>query len=323
MLAGVRQQNVHEVYHIHRNHRYSQLTRYSSSSRLITPPRLEDEVYPYRRVWPSIIIELSGIFGVAFVLYVASGFLGITLPESLQQPINILIALLPAVLWLATSYWRERRVPEPRRGILGVFIISGLVANAIALPLINAINPGEWLSLSPLVSRIIGNMVTFGVIHEFSKYIILRYTIWPQGIRERPDAIAYSAAATIGYVTVINLAYVLSANVSSDAAALNVFATTGTHIAAGMVISYGLAQSHFNPRSFLLTPFTLIMAAAIHGISITMRANFTNSGFFLGIAGTRPLFGLIIAVVLVVGILFIMAFLFNNAERQSREADSA
>lgn len=299
------------------------MSRYNPSpSRLITPPRIEDEVYPYRRVWPSLIFEISGVFSIAVALYILVGFIGVTIPGIAQGPVNIAIALAPAMLWGIASRWRERAVPQPRRGLLSVFIISALLANAIANPLLQFIDPAEWLSLSPLVSRIIGNMVTFGVIHEFLKYLVIRYTVWPQGYRIRLDALAYSMAAATGYVTVLNLDFVLRNEIGADAAALQVFATTGLHLAASMIVAYGLSETHFNPRSFLLMPFTLIVAALLHGVGITMRANFVNAGFFLGIAGTRPLFGLIISLAIVVGVFSAMAFLFNNAERQAREAEA-
>ena len=298
------------------------MTRYRSSSRLITPPRIEDEVYPYRRVWPSIIIEVGGVFGIATLLYVLVGFIGLSIPDAIQRPVNILVALAPALLWAAASRWRERTVPEPRRGLLSVFIISALVANAIAIPILDAINPTEWLSLSPLVSRIIGNAVTFGIIHEFLKYLVVRYTVWPLGFRIRLDALAYSMAVSLGYVTMFNLNYVLNNNFAVDAVALQVFASTGLQVSAGMIVAYGLSEMNFNPRNFLLMPFTLILASFLHGVGITMRANFVNAGFFLGIAGTRPLFGLIISLVIVGAILSAIAFLFNNADRQAREAEA-
>lgn len=295
------------------------MTRYNSS-RLLTPPKKEEEVYPYRRVWPSLLLEIGGVFGVAVAFFVLSGFLGVQVPSLLRLPVNVLIALSPVIFWTIFSRWRERRVPEPRRGLLTVFIITFLAANAIGVPFVQALDPETWLSVAGTIDRIIGYGVTVGVTHEIVKYLVLRYTVPAERLRVRLDAIAYGVAAALGYASVLNLRLVLFEDLAVDVLALQVFANTTVQIIASCVVAYGIAEARFNARSFLLLPVMFLLAALVEGGVIAFRAGLVNGGFVLGFGGTRPLFGLVFSLVSTVGMLFVMAFLFNNAERRAREA---
>src|SRR5688572_5828122 len=46
----------------------------SYNPRLLTPPE-EEEIYPYRRVWRSLIVETSLLFALTAVLFVLVNFL--------------------------------------------------------------------------------------------------------------------------------------------------------------------------------------------------------------------------------------------------------
>jgi hypothetical protein len=91
------------------------MTRFDS--RLITPPREEEEVYPYRRAWRSIALEGIILFGVITALYAATNFFSLQIPSSFNRQINIILALLPALLWLIFSWIPERFVPQPRQPV--------------------------------------------------------------------------------------------------------------------------------------------------------------------------------------------------------------
>jgi RsiW-degrading membrane proteinase PrsW (M82 family) len=194
-----------------------------------------------------------------------------------------------------------------------------LAANAIGTPVINALAPAEWLSLSGTFRRILGFAVTIGVVEEILKYLVIRYTIWPDRLRIRLDAVAYTNAAAIGYVMALNLHLALSTSLSTDDMAGRIFANMAIHLAAGMVVAYGMADLRFNPRSLLLMPVTLILASLIHGLGITARSGLMNAGFALGVASSRPLFGLALSAVIIGMVVVITAFLFTNVEREERE----
>ena len=107
---------------------------------------------------------------------------------------------------------------------------------------------------------------------------------------------------------------------SPDVLALNVFSITTTHLAASVFVAYGLAEVRFNPGTLIIMPTMMLFSTIVTGIAVSVTSSISNAKFFLGFAATRPLFGFVIALGLVVGALVVAAFLFNAAERQEREA---
>ncbi len=292
------------------------MSRYNTP-RLLTPPPEEEEVYPYRRVWSSLMIEIGGIFGLTATLYILVGFLGIDLP--LRRWVNLLIALTPALLWLVFSLWRERFVPEPRRHLTTVFVVAALAANGVALPLLDALAPNDWLPTATTLDRILGYALTIGVVQEAVKYLVVRFIVWPDGLRYRLDTVAYCVAAAVGYATVTNLQYIDPA-ISPDVVAIRVFANVVLHLAGSLLIAYGLAITRFNPQTVIVMPVAMLLASLIAGLVIAARPALSNAGFFLGASATRPLFGLVFTLAVIVAVTAIAIFLFNVAERQEREA---
>lgn len=290
------------------------------NKRLITPPREEEEIYPYRRAWRSFAIEAALIAGASSVIFVAINFIGFRLPDVAATPFNLLVAVLPAGVWSLFSLLAEYRVPEPRTRLLVVFGLSALLANAIGRPLVDEfLQPAQWLSLESAGNRIIGFTVTFGIVQETLKYIVLRLSIWPQHLRTREDSIAYALASAVGYATVLNVAYASSAPALPDANALRVLHITGMSLVGSLILSYGLSETRFGRANPLLLPATLFLAAFVSGVAISVRAGLINASLSLEGAAGRPLFGLGFSILLIIGIPVAIAFLYNVAERRERD----
>ena len=287
--------------------------------RLLTPPREEEEVYPYRRVWKSIFREI-GILTLISAAFYAIGVVGITIPERIHAPLNYALPLLAVGLWLYFSGWKESRVQDPRVQLLAVMLVSGLVANAIGVPIINALSPDDWLASAGSFERIFGYAFTVGVVQEGLKYMVMRIILWQEGFRNRWDTLAYASAAAVGYATVTNLHIIADGIISPDVLALRLYTNVVMHYAASAVLAYGLSELRFNPQVFFIMPIAMLFSAIVTGAFISIRASLTNSGFVLGVGGTRPLLGFVFSIVVVITILTLTAFFYNNAERRAREA---
>lgn len=289
-------------------------------SRFITPPKEEEEIYPYRRVWPSIVIE-TGVIGVlAIVIFVVTRFVDV--PRRFYSPVGVGISIIPVGLWLVFSLWRERFVPQPRTKLILVAVVSALVANAIGIPLVeNFLQVDKWLPLENAINRIIGYTFTQGLVQAILAYLVIRYLVWPENFRARLDSVAYSAASAVGYATILNLHFVLSGSPSPDTAAFRIFDALAVQLAMNIVIGYGLSEVCFNSRPFpLLLPAAVALASLITGLAIPLRSGLTNASLEQGVGSVSPIRGFLFSVTLLIVVSLIFAFLFDNAERQDAEA---
>lgn len=277
--------------------------------------------HPYRRVWRSLAIEVGALTVLTGVVFVAAGVMGLVLPVALQNVIRLLVGLTPLGLWLIFSVWAERRAPQPRSGLIMVAVVTALAANAVTIPLIEEVlQPQAWLSHASAITRIIGYMLSVGAATEFTKYFVMRYSIWPARIETRMDGIAYAVAASIGFATVWNLRAVFGPQETLDALAVAVFDTTVTGLAGGMVIGYGLAEMAIAQPTPFIGPLSLTLAAFVHGLAIPLRTGLVNASFSLVGGNAVLILGAGISVALILTTSFVISFLFTSSERREHEA---
>lgn len=291
------------------------------SPQLITPPKEEEEIYPYRRAWRSVFVETGILTVFLLVFFVLFSLLDITVPQQFLLPFNLIIVLLPALLWLVFSRVPERIVVEPRRRLLTTFVVTALVANAIGVPLLdNILQPDDWLPLASTLNRIIGYTTTVAILQEFLKYLVIRYIVWPEYYRVRTDAIAYGAASAVAYAMVISLNYLFqNPTATPDAVMLRVFATTTINIVGSLIVAYGLAESQFSNALAFLLPVMVLLAAFVNGIAISMRTTFMKAALGLTISAERTIFGVVFALILYVIPIATLFFLFNISERREQD----
>lgn len=84
-----------------------------------------------RGLWWATLIEVAGL--VVFVALVAL-IANITRPHLegvALVVVGVILALIPALIWLAFFYLQDVREPEPKQLVLGVFVLGALVARAV------------------------------------------------------------------------------------------------------------------------------------------------------------------------------------------------
>lgn len=293
--------------------------------RFITPPSDDEELYPYRPVWPSLIIESFILLGIVLTFYVAIDFLHVSLPTRIQSYVALGLVFSSAALWLLFSWWAERRIQQPRQSLIVVVILTMLVANSIGLPLIDQFfQVDNWLPLAPAVNRIIGYTLTTGITQGIIKYLVLRYTIWPQHLRERLDGVAYGIAAGIGYATILNIQFLANNSPTpADTLGFQIFANYALHVSTGIVVGYGLSESYFSNPTPIFLMFVILIGAIITGITIPIHAGLVNSSLSISsVSAPKPLFGLGFSAALLIGVSIITAGLIRNADRLERESRS-
>jgi len=292
------------------------------NTRFITPPKEEDVVYPYRRVWQSIGVESGLLIAVSSGIFVVFGLLGVSFPERLLRFANLVLALLPAALWVIFSRLAEERVERPRQQLTTTFVMGALVAGAVGLPIMDdVIQASAWLPLQSVINRIIGYTATLGILQESLKFAVIRYTVWTTQTQTRADMVAYGAAVAVGWATMFSLRFALENNAQIEAMALRVLGTTTLSVGASLLVGHGLAQTWLLARpNILLLPSMLLAAALVVGVGTSLGTSLANAT--LGIEGalSRPFFSLAFAVGFWAIVAGLALFLYNVAERSERLA---
>lgn len=294
-------------------------TRYTV--RLVTPPE-EEEVYPYRRVWRSLIIEIVVLLAIALVIVAVFSLFDPQLAVAVRHGLLLALALLPLGLWSLASLLQERFVPEPRQRLLVIIIVTMLAANAVGVPLVEEfLQIDRWLPQGTAVDRIIGYTFTFGITHTLIKYLIIYYAAARDHFRVRIDSVAYAVGSAVGYATILNLHYVASnSSAPLDVAMLRMVDTLLLQLMTSFVIGYGMAQVTFGQPTPLLLTLTLLLSASLTGVVIALRAGLVNANLFLGTSQTNPILGTLLVAAGTVATAFIIGYLIENADRIDREA---
>jgi len=285
--------------------------------RLITPPKEQEETYPYRKVWQSQIIEASTLIVFTSACFLLFGLLRLQLPRTLFGIINIVLVFLPMLLWLVFSYIPERLALIPRQRIGFIFFVTLLLANAVGVPFVDSVlQPSSWLATESTLNRIIGYTLTMGVIQESLKYLVLRY-LAGSSIQTLADSVAYSIAVGIAYATIMNLDYISAYSTTPDIIAVRVLSNTSLNVLGSLIVGYGLAQILVYKANLLLLPTSLVIACGINGVAIPIRAGISNAVVGLSAVSPRPVLGLGFSITIYVILLFGLYFLFKNSEKES------
>ncbi len=287
---------------------------------LLAPQKQAKEIYPYRRVWRSAVIEVMAIVAVAVVTVVVARFWTPRLSDSQRQVVGLVYALVPLGVWLAASYAAERRAMEPRFRLFTVAVLGAVVANGIGIPVVNRAFAAEsWLSTVSGSQRIIGYMLTAGIVQEFLKYAVVRYSVWPGSFRIRSDGIAYALAAAVGYATALNINFVLDTNAMPQVYALRIAEITLAQYATSIIMGYFLAELRLNRHAAIWgLPGGLILASLVASLGIVLRGGLVAGGFGATSTGNNAFQGLGAAVVLVVFLYSSIYFLMNTADERAR-----
>ena len=175
----------------------------AQQSTFADPNRYAKAGYRRNGVWRSAIIAV-----VALLVFVA---IIVALDTALKPQLGglgllvagIVLALVPAGLWLTFFYIQDRVEPEPVGQVARIFVIGLALAGAIGIPLTNSIfRVQDWL-YRDTASMLLGSLL-IGSIETFIIYATVRYFIFDSAeFDERTDGVVYGTAAALGYATAI------------------------------------------------------------------------------------------------------------------------
>jgi RsiW-degrading membrane proteinase PrsW (M82 family) len=219
---------------------------------------------------------------------------------------GIVMALVPAVVWLTFFYRRDRLEPEPKHLVLQMVLLGGLLASAVGIPLVdNLFAVPNWLSSSPAWAQLLGGFFIVGMTQEFIKYAAVRFTVYyAKDFDEAIDGIIYTTAVAIGYALILNIDFVVrSGGVNLGSGAVRMVLTTLAQASFAGVVGYFLGRMKFEKRPLYWMPLGLTIAAALNSLFYFLRGTLSQGS--LGTANSWV--GLLLAAVLAGGITWFLS----------------
>jgi RsiW-degrading membrane proteinase PrsW (M82 family) len=214
---------------------------------------------------------------------------------------GIVMTLIPAAVWLAFFYRRDRLEPEPKHMIVQMFILGGLLAAAVGIPLLERVfQIPQWLYTSPVWAQLLGGLLIVGATQEFLKYAAVRFSVYHSAeFDEAIDGIIYTTAAAIGYATVLNINFVLSSGgVGLGSGAIRITLTTLAHASFAGIVGYFLGRMKFEKRPLWWMPLGLLIAASLNSLFVYLRGTLSQGGM----GGAQAWVGLALAALLAGGV---------------------
>jgi RsiW-degrading membrane proteinase PrsW (M82 family) len=201
---------------------------------------------------------------------------------------GIVIASIPAALWIIFFYRQDAHEPEPKGMILGVFILGGLLAAAVGIPLVDDIfQVSDWLYDSAM-TNLLGAILVIGFSQEFLKYAAVRFSVYNTAeFDERTDGIIYATSAGLGYATVLNIAFVVnSGGVDLGMGAIRIVLTALAQASFAGITGYFLSSEKLDKHTAWWMPVGISLAAILNGLfyyvwGTLKRPNINTAGGFV------------------------------------------
>jgi protease PrsW len=222
----------------------------------------------FRSATESALIEIVGIAIFAAVVALVSDLVKPQLDGVALVLAGVVLAIVPAVIWLIAFYRQDRLEPEPMQYVVGMFVLGALLAEAIGQPIIRDLFRVQTWVRDDLVLGFVGTIVIVGIVQEFLKYAAVRYTVFGSAEFDQPvDGIIYAASAGLGYATMLNIHYVIdNGGVDLGVGAIRCAIEALSQACTAGVVGYFLGQAKFKKMGPLWLPAGLLLAASLNAL---------------------------------------------------------
>lgn len=280
---------------------------------------MERALHQRGSLWRADLLSIMLLIAFVVVVYALDQALSPSLDDLALTVVGIVMALVPAGIWLAFFYRRDRLEPEPRAMVLGVFVLGALVAGAFGIPLTDRLlGSSGWLTEAEMPIHLAGLILIPGIIQMAVVYLTVRLSVYhSREFDEWTDGILYGTAAGIGYATWLNVDLVVSSGgVDLGLGVVRVTLAALVLASLGGLVGYFLGHDRLEVRPIWYVPLGVALAAILDGVYWYLRSSFAG-----GFAGSPSLWvGLGLAAVLAIAVTW---FLANAVRRELARASAA
>jgi RsiW-degrading membrane proteinase PrsW (M82 family) len=266
-------------------------------------------------VWRDELILIAGLIVFVGVVYALDSAFHTLLTGSNLLVAGVIIAFVPAFIWLTFFYLQDRLEPEPKQFVLGMFVLGAVLAAAIGIPLVeNVFRVSHWL-YTYTMTTLIGGILVVGFTQEFIKYAAVRYTMYHSDeFDEVTDGIVYATAAGLGYATMLNIQFVVSnGGVDLGAGVIRMAVVALAQASFAGITGYFLGRAKFESEPIWWMPLGITLAAVLNGLFNWLRGRVVQSNLSLTGASVNPWLGLAFAAVVAFVTMGILVWLMRRA----------
>ncbi len=180
------------------------------------------------------------------------------------------LAILPGLIISYYIWWRDKHEPEPHKYLIVCFLFG--ILSILPAIILESIGMEMGYKDGPdVIKTFIFAVFVVGFSEEFSKYLFLRYYIFPKKeFCEPMDGIVYSVMISMGFATFENILYVFGQSTSEQAynlAYMRMLTAVPAHASFAVIMGYFVGKAKFLPnnRSFYMIS-GLLLATLVHGL---------------------------------------------------------
>lgn len=173
------------------------------------------------------------------------------------------LALAPGAIIGLYVYLKDKYEPEPIRLLVLSFflgVVSTIVTLIISVPVNWLISTDE----KSLTDQAIHAFFLVALIEEFSKFIFVRWVLYPnKNFNEPFDGIVYAVSVSLGFAGLENIIYVM--NSGFETAIMRMFTAVPAHASFAVLMGYYMGRAKFEHQKSHLVWYGLLAATLFHG----------------------------------------------------------
>ncbi|MBK6794855.1 MAG: PrsW family intramembrane metalloprotease [Anaerolineales bacterium] len=256
-------------------------------------------IHERKHVWRDEFLLVIGLCAFVGLVYVLDNALHPTFTPTTLVLTGVFLALVPAFIWLIFFYLQDSAEPEPKGFVMGVFLLGGLLAAAVGIPMVEKVfRVSHWIRNDTLTT-ILGGILVVGFTQEFLKYAAVRYGIYHSEEFDEPtDGVIYATAAGLGYATMLNINFVISnGGVDLGTGILRMAVVALAQAAFSGITGYFLGRAKFESEPIWWMPLGISLAAVFNGLFNWLLGILNRPTITLNGSTTNTWMGLILAAV--------------------------